>query len=384
MLFNQERRCFNQKKIRFNQDFGCRLTFSSKIFIRPLAFFNFMKINKLHIMKQQNTLSWPQRILLMVGSVLLLWSSYRLSYHAFQQILEVFTGKHQLIDQLFTSVGMIVVLALALLLALAAYLINAFIWGLPVPFPANEAIDDSPEDADSLQIQIGARNTYLLLLAALGSYYMLFLQQSQHVDFYWVLCFPVFILLVNWQSARRQVYAVLAILGIMGFICLIKLNTLYNANLLSTVPLFISASLLSYALIGLWVYYHVKRVAEDKSLLEYRLLLTFLLGTLCIIYFHSMLSIINCRYDPRKDTVSYPAIVMQKCPPYGDYTLSISYYKDKAYHGMLLPVSAKAYHAIKEGDTLTLRLHPGLFGWPWYHDGLGMRQAVKKQTTQKP
>lgn len=341
-----------------------------------------MTINTLHIMKQQNTLPWPQRILLMVGSVLLLWSSYRLFHQAYQQILDVFKGEDQLIDQLFTSIGTIVVLALALLLAGVAYLINAFLWDLPVPLLANKVSEDLLEDTDPLSIQIGARNSYLLLLAALGSYYVLFLQQSQHIDFYWVLCFPVFILLVNWQSARRQVYAVLAILGIMGFICLIKLNTLYNANLLSTVPLFISASLLSYALIGLWVYYHVKRVTEDKSLLEYRLLLTFLLGTLCIIYFHSMLSIINCRYDTRKDTVSYPAIVRQKCPPYGDYTLSISYYKDKAYHGMLLPVSAKAYHAIKEGDTLTLRLHPGLFGWPWYHDGLGMRQAVKKQTQQ--
>lgn len=337
-----------------------------------------MKINTLHIMKQHNTLPWPQRILLMIGSVLLIGSSYRLGHYAFQQIMQVFTGNHQLIFQLLTSMGMIVMFALALLLVGTAYLINALAWALPIPFIDTETDKNPSDDTEALEVQIGSRNCYILLLAAIGSYYMLFLQQSQHIDFYWVLCFPLFLLLVNWQSARSYVFYVLGILGVIGFICILKLNMLYNAHLLSSVPLFFSASLLSYVLVGLWIYYHLRRMSEEKSLMEYRLLLTFLLGTLCIIYFHSILSIINCRYDPMRGTVTYQAIVMQKCPPYGDYTLSISYYKDKRYHGMLLPVSARHYHQIKEGDTITLRLHPGLFGWPWYHDGLGMREAIKK------
>jgi len=329
-------------------------------------------------MKQQNTLPWPQNILLMVGAVLLLWSSYRTCEHAYGLIIDIFQVEDQLIDQLFTSIGTIVLLALALLLVATAYFINAFLWNLPIPFIANEATAEAFAEINLLLAQIGARNIYLLLLAALGSYYMLFLSHSQHVDFYWVLCFPLFMLLVNWQSARKQVLYVLCALGAMGFTCLLKLNTLYNAHLLSSVPLFFSALLLSYALVGLWVYYHVRRIAEDKSLLEYQVLLTFLLGTLCIIYFHSMLSIINCRYDPMKGTVTYKAIVQEKCPPYGDYTLSISYYKDNAYHGMLLPVSGHLYRRVQQGDTITLQLHRGLFGWPWYHDGLGMHRDIGK------
>jgi len=322
-------------------------------------------------MKQQNTLPWPQSILLMVGSVLLIWSSYRLGYYAIQQVFQVLTGQYNLAYQLIIILATLFLLTLTLLLLYASYAITAILWDWPITFLDKDKYVFSEEEMED--IKIGPRNTYILLLATLGSYYMLFLQHSQSFDFYWALIFPLPILLVNWRSAQKNILYILGILGVLAFICTIKLNIQYNAHLLSILPPFFSASLLSYLVVGLWVYYHVKRVPDHKSLLEYRLVLTFLLGTLCIFYFYSMLTIINCRYDSNKSIVKYKAIVMEKCPPYGDYTLSLSYQKGDRFRGMLLPVSARLYHQVKEGDTITLQLHPGLFGWPWYHDGIGKR-----------
>lgn len=336
-----------------------------------------MTTNIIHLMRKQNTLPWPRIILLMVGSFLLIWSSYRLSYYAVQEILQIFTSNDNVFYQLVAIAATVFLLALALLLLYVGYVVIASLWDWPIPFLAKTTDTLSEEEMEP--IYIGPRNTYILLLAALGSYYMLFLQHSQNFDFYWALFFPLPILLVNWRSAQKYVLYVLGILGVLAFICTIKLNIQYNAYLLSSLPPFFSASLLSYLLVGLWVHYHVKRVPDHKSLLEYRLVLTFLLGTLCIFYFYSMLTVINCRYDSKKSAVKYKAIVMEKCPPYGDYTLSLSYQKGDRFRGMLLPVSARFYHQIKEGDTITLQLHSGLFGWPWYHDGMGKRDVHRKQ-----
>lgn len=323
-------------------------------------------------MEKKNNLPWPQTLLLMVGSLLLIWGSYRLGNYAIQEILQALARNNNLAYRIIVSASMIGLLALALLLFYGAYVLTASLFGWPIPFLDKITSSLDKEEVDA-SIEMGPRNIYLLLVASLGSFYMLFLQQSQAFNFYWVLVFPVFILLAEWKNSKQDLLYVLSILGVLCFLCSIKLAIQHDGTLLYGIPPITTASLISYLLVGIWVYLRVRHVPENKSLFEYRLILTFLLGTLCIFYFHSVLETINCRYDPMKSIVKYKAIVVEKCPPYGNYTLSLSYQKDDRFRGMLLPVSARLYHQVKEGDTITLQLHPGLFGWPWYHEHMGER-----------
>lgn len=309
--------------------------------------------------------------LVLTGSGMLIWSAFRLMEYLLTRLPDV------RLNYLFSIIISMALAVLGVLLLFAAYTLAARVFGWRVPFLQMFSDSFSPKDAAEEQVvAISSRNSYILILAALCSFYVLFLQESIAVNLYWTMTLPVLILLVEWKTGRENVLYVLGTLGILLFLCTVKLSVQNDYNLLSERPI-ITASLVSYALVTWWVWHNVKHVPGGESLLQWRLILTFLLGSLCIFYFHAILTTINCLFDQKTASVAYQARIEEKCPPYGSYIVSLSYTHRGKRRGRLLTVSRPFYYRIKEGDTITLHLHPGLLGWAWYHDGMGEREVRK-------
>ena len=223
-------------------------------------------------------------------------------------------------------------------------------------------------------MHIGLYNGSLLALALIGSCYVLFLQESPHLNLYWVLAFPFFFLLAEWKAATAHGAYIAWTLCLLLLLCVIKLDIYSKEILLSGIMPEITAGLISYAVTATFVWYFTRKAPASESLQSWRFSLTILIGSLAIFYFLSVLKSINCLLDPMQSAVYCQTTVCQKCPPYNGFALCLHYTYQGKHGSTLLEVSEGLYFRVKEGDTITLRLHPGVLGWPWYHPGIGFRK----------
>lgn len=94
----------------------------------------------------------------------------------------------------------------------------------------------------------------------------------------------------------------------------------------------------------------------------------------CTWYMRMLLIMANCQNIPNAKVVRIPAIVVQKCPVCCDiHELLLSFAYAERQYQLPMDVHPKLYEKAKEGGRLTLQLHPGRFGWPWYHKNIKRR-----------
>lgn len=94
----------------------------------------------------------------------------------------------------------------------------------------------------------------------------------------------------------------------------------------------------------------------------------------CIWYIRMLLILGNCQHTPDAKNVQITAIVVQKCPVCCDiHELLLSFAYEGRQYQMPIDVHPKLYEKAKEGDKLNLHLHPGVYGWPWYHKDIKRR-----------
>ncbi|MGJ1349859.1 hypothetical protein [Sphingobacterium siyangense] len=94
----------------------------------------------------------------------------------------------------------------------------------------------------------------------------------------------------------------------------------------------------------------------------------------CTWYIRMMLIIANCQHIPNAKAVRIPAIVIQKCPACCDiYELWFSFRYEGQEEKVSINVGPKLHEQTNEGDSLILQMHPGIFGWPWYHKDIKRR-----------
>jgi len=180
-------------------------------------------------------------------------------------------------------------------------------------------------------------------------------------------------LLIDWKKSGPQVAHVAGTLGVLLFLCLVKLNIHSKEILLSGMLPQITAALISYPVTGLIVWYFTRKLPSGQSTWSWRLSLTVLMGTLAVFYVLTVLKTVNCLFAPKQHSVYCKTTVCQKCPPYNGFAFCLNYTYEGKKGNMLLEVPDSVYLRVNEGDTLTLRMHPGFFGWPWYHPGIGFR-----------
>lgn len=94
----------------------------------------------------------------------------------------------------------------------------------------------------------------------------------------------------------------------------------------------------------------------------------------CIWYIRMLLIMANCQHIPNAKAVRIPAIVSQKCPPCCDiHELWFSFNYDGQGQKAAINVNPRLHEQANEGDTILLQMHPGAYGWPWYHKDIKRR-----------
>lgn len=94
----------------------------------------------------------------------------------------------------------------------------------------------------------------------------------------------------------------------------------------------------------------------------------------CTWYIRMVLILNNCQHTPDAKNVQITAVVVQKCPVCCDiHELLLSFSYEGRQYQLPMDVHPKLYEKAKEGDKLNLRLHPGVYGWPWYHKDIKRR-----------
>ncbi|WP_088162601.1 hypothetical protein [Sphingobacterium sp. G1-14] len=94
----------------------------------------------------------------------------------------------------------------------------------------------------------------------------------------------------------------------------------------------------------------------------------------CTWYIRMLLIMANCQHIPNAKAVRIPAIVIQKCPACCDlYELWFSFNYEGQEEKVSINVNPQLHEQTNEGDSLILQMHPGRFGWPWYHKDIKRR-----------
>ncbi|MGE8302754.1 hypothetical protein [Sphingobacterium paramultivorum] len=94
----------------------------------------------------------------------------------------------------------------------------------------------------------------------------------------------------------------------------------------------------------------------------------------CTWYIRMNLIMNNCQKVDSPKAVYIQAEVVQKCPVCCDiHELLVSFtYEDEKYQ-FPVEVHPKTFEQAKEGGKLNMTLHPGVYGWPWYHKEMKRR-----------
>ncbi len=94
----------------------------------------------------------------------------------------------------------------------------------------------------------------------------------------------------------------------------------------------------------------------------------------CIWYIRMLLIMANCQHIPNAKAVRIPAIVIQKCPPCCDiHELWFSFKHEGQEQTVSINVNPRLHEQTNVDDTLLLQMHPGVYGWPWYHKDIKRR-----------
>lgn len=91
-------------------------------------------------------------------------------------------------------------------------------------------------------------------------------------------------------------------------------------------------------------------------------------------YVRMLLIMNNCQHNAYESAVRIPAVVLQKCPVCCNiHELWFSFSYEGKQRTVSIDVHPKLYKRTSEGDSLTLQMHHGLYGWPWHHKDIKRR-----------
>jgi hypothetical protein len=94
----------------------------------------------------------------------------------------------------------------------------------------------------------------------------------------------------------------------------------------------------------------------------------------CTWYIRMNLIMNNCKHVDSPKAVYIQAEVVQKCPVCCDiHELLIAFRYEGEEYQLPIDVHPKTFEQAKEGGKLNITLHPGVYGWPWYHKNIKRR-----------
>ncbi|WP_437920426.1 hypothetical protein [Sphingobacterium sp. LRF_L2] len=221
---------------------------------------------------------------------------------------------------------------------------------------------------------LSPRNLLLLLSSSIGTYYMLFIHDRTSGILYWTACLLVIALLIQKERKSSSTFVMISLLAVYLFFCTVKLNMLIEYRLLYDSATIILSHILAIVFTGILIIRFWRKIPNGIQKLSWRINLVILLSIPTIFYFRTALTVINCEFWTNRPGENYKAVVQEKCPVYQNtYDLYISYHDGKKTKSTLLTVHPKLYAKVKRGDTISMHLHGGSLGWPWYHDHISKR-----------
>lgn len=223
------------------------------------------------------------------------------------------------------------------------------------------------------KLRVFSRNHVLITLAVVVTLYGLFVASTIDVQVYSI---GILVLLIPFLEIRN--HQVVMQLFFVFFICIL-INSIsvfdrfpYQLLLVSqpfwialqyAVPLALGLCGLAYLIFS-----------KHTNLIKFCCIQVPIMIIACTWYIRMILVLNNCQHIPNAKSVHIPAVVIQKCPVCCDiYELWFSFHFEGKVHQVSMDVHPKLYERTKEGDTLILQLHPGTFGWPWYHKDIKRR-----------
>ncbi|MFD2555232.1 hypothetical protein [Sphingobacterium tabacisoli] len=317
---------------------------------------------------------WTVRILLYLVMVLLAVLCIQFLSHLINHVAYGFENSAwaRILVNFLLIVGNI--LLITALLCLLYVLVSVI---MPENFKRPEFLERYREIAslDSLFNAPSSRgNCYLILLTTLATLFGLLFRISISAQLILSGVLLIFFYLIHWQHHANSGLPTFIYVMICLFISTIRISFLQQYELFNAGWPFLLAVLLSLLFTAGWVMLKIRRIPVGSSSREWHISLIVVTSILFFQHFHVALKTINCQYDPIHENVVYSATVYEKCAPYNNrYLLSLTYMHKGKEYGVLMPVHELAYQQVSVGNTLSIHLHPGLLGWPWYHDDIHTR-----------
>ncbi|MEN5195298.1 hypothetical protein [Sphingobacterium faecium] len=218
-----------------------------------------------------------------------------------------------------------------------------------------------------------SRNYILITLAVLVTWYGLFLASTFYLQVYSI---GILVLLIPCLEIRS--HQVVMQLFFIFFICMMissisVFDRLPYKLLLVSQPFWIAlkygiALALGLCSLAYFLFY------KNTNLIKICCIQFPIMIITCTWYIRMILILNNCQHIPNAKSVHIPAVVIQKCPVCSDiHELWFSFHLEGKDHHVSMDVNPRLHERSKEGDTLILQVHPGAYGWPWYHKDIKRR-----------
>lgn len=317
---------------------------------------------------------WAILILLYLIMVLLAVLCIQLGDHLIDQVSYGFESR----AWASILVNILLIVGNILLITTLLYLLYVFASVImPETFKRLQFIERYREVAslDSLFNAPSSRsNYYLILLTTLSLLFSIIFRISISAQLILSGVLLVFFYLIRWQHHANSGLPTFIYVMICLFISTIRISFLQHYALFNGVWPFVLAVLLSLLFTAGWIMLKIRRIPVGSSSSEWHTSLIVVTSILFFQHFHVALKTINCQYDPIHENVVYSATVHEKCTPYSNrYVLSLTYTHNDKEYGVFMPVHPLVHEKVSVGSTLSIHLHPGLLGWPWYHDDIHTR-----------
>lgn len=218
-----------------------------------------------------------------------------------------------------------------------------------------------------------SRNYILIAIAVLTTVYGLFLASAFHLRVYSI---GVLVLLIPFFEIRS--HQVIMQLFILLFICLqvssiSVFDRLPYQLLISSQPFWPAVQRGLPLALGSCLLVHLIFRKKTSIARLYGIQLPIMIAA-CTWYVRMLLIMNNCQHIPNAKAVRLPAVVVQKCPACCDiHELWLSLTFEGKQQTVPIDVHPQLHERTKEGDTLRLTMHPGVYGWPWYHKDIKRR-----------
>lgn len=218
-----------------------------------------------------------------------------------------------------------------------------------------------------------SRNHILIVIAIMVTIYASFLASAFYLKVYSI---GVLVLLIPFLEIRSHhvVLQLLAVFFVCIQICSIAVyDRLPYELLISSQPLKPAFNHAWPIALGSCAVAHIIFFKRGHLITLYTIQFPLMLLA-CTWYIRMNLIMNNCRHVDSPKAVYIQAQVVQKCPVCCDiHELLILFTYEGEEYQRPIEVHPETFERAKEGDKLKMTLHPGVYGWPWYHKDIKRR-----------